>query len=97
MNKQEYGIFNPKNPIFLSFAKWIVILSTLFIIIVAISAISQGLQNGGLLLLGSIPYYFSGMVFVNMLYNIKDIKDEAVRTTRLLKEQLEILNKNETD
>ena len=84
MDKQEYGFFEPRNPMFLSFAKWIVIVTSGFLALIGLISLGDFPGYGFLLLIGAVIYYFSGMVFVNMLYNIRDIKLNTQKTNEIL-------------
>lgn len=95
MENQTESIFEPRNPLFLNFAKWLVIISSaiaMFIGVVGLTSPSP--QIGLALILGSIFNYFVGMVLVNMLFNIKDIKDQTKRTNDLLEMQIKLLEQD---
>ena len=95
MENQTESIFEPRNPLFLNFAKWLVIISSaiaMFIGVVGLTSASP--QIGLALILGSIFNYFVGMVLVNMLFNIKDIKDQTKRTNDLLEMQIKLLEQD---
>lgn len=95
MENQTESIFEPRNPFFLNFAKWLVIISSaiaMFIGVVGLTSPSP--QIGLALILGSIFNYFVGMVLVNMLFNIKDIKDQTKRTNDLLEMQIKLLEQD---
>jgi hypothetical protein len=96
MNDNKDSIFNPRNPIFLDVAKWVVLVSSGIMILLAFAAFANEMGGQGfLLLLGSVFNYFTGMVFVNMLHNIYDIKEQTKETNALLKKQFEAIQKNE--
>ncbi len=97
MDKNEQGIFEPRNPIFLDFAKWVVIITSGITLLLGIVSLSNLPNYGLLLILGSILYYFSGMVFVNMLFNIRDIKEQTYQTNKLLEKQIALLKQKEID
>lgn len=97
MNDKQYSIFDPRNPIFLSYAKWIVIIMSVLMILFGLLAIANGFAQGILIILGSVPYYFSGMVLVNMLYNIKETKDHSENISKLLEKNLKLVNENEAE
>lgn len=97
MNVNENSIFEPRNPIFLNFAKWVVIITSFVMMFIGVIALVSIPEQGLLIIIGSVIYYFMGMVYVNMLFNIKDIKDQTKITNELLAKQIELLKKNEIE
>lgn len=98
MNNNKDSIFNPRNPLFLDIAKWVVLVSSGIMILFAFAAFMNNMGGQGfLLLLGSVFNYFTGMIFVNMLHNIYDIKEQSKETNVLLKKQIELQQKNEIE
>lgn len=97
MNVNENSIFEPRNPIFLNFVKWVIIITSLVMMFIGVIALAQLPGQGLVIIIGSIIYYFMGMVYVNMLFNIKDIKDQTKLTNELLTKQIELLKKNEIE
>ena len=86
MENQTESIFEPRNPLFLNFAKWLVIISSAIAMFIGVFGLTFEFTQIGLsFILGSIFNYFVCMVLVNMLFNIKDIKDQTKRTNELLK------------
>jgi hypothetical protein len=97
MEKNQYSFFDPQNPMFLNAARWIVIITSGFALLIGIIALgNEYVENSLALIIGSALYYFTGMIFVNMLYNIRDIKLNTQRTNELLRKQLDT-NKNEAE
>lgn len=98
MNDHKDSIFDPRNPLFLDVAKWVVLIASVIMILISFAAFANNMGGQGfLLLLGSVFNYFTGMIFVNMLHNIYDIKQQTKETNALLKKQFESLQKNEID
>jgi len=98
MNDNKDSIFNPRNPLFLDVAKWVVLVSSSIMVLFAFAAFANNMGGQGfLLLLGSVFNYFTGMIFVNMLHNIYDIKEQSKETNALLKKQFDLQQKNEID
>ncbi|BCR35606.1 hypothetical protein [Mariniplasma anaerobium] len=96
MEKKQYSFFDPQNPMFLSVARWIVIITSGFALLIGIIALGNETPNSFALILGSVLYYFTGMIFVNMLFNIRDIRVNTQKTNELLEKQMHI-NKNEAE
>jgi uncharacterized membrane protein len=96
MDNTQYSFFDPQNPMFLSVARWIVIITSGLGLLIGIFALGNRIENSFALILGSVLYYFTGMIVVNMLYNIRDIKMNTLRTNELLRKQLDA-NKNEAE
>lgn len=97
MDNGQYSFFDPKNPMFLNVARWIVIITSGFALLIGIIALgNEYVENSFALILGSVLYYFTGMIVVNMLYNIRDIKINTRRTNELLEKQMNT-NKNEAE
>ena len=80
--------FDPRNPLYLNVAKWIVFVTSALIILIGFVALNNIPENGFFVMISGVVYYFSGMVFVNMLYNIRDIKLNTQRTNKLLEKQI---------
>lgn len=97
MYTNENSIFEPRNPIFLNFAKWVVIITSFVMMFIGVIALASIPDQGLIIIIGSVIYYFMGMVYVNMLFNIKDIKDQTRITNELLAKQIELLKKNEIE
>lgn len=95
MNENKYGFFDPRNPMYLEFARWVVIVTSAIAILIGIIGLEESGFLGITVILGGILSYFIGMIFVNMLYNIRDIKINTEKTNILLEKQLN-QNKNET-
>lgn len=89
MENKQYSIFDPKNPIFLSFARWVVILTSGIVIFLGFVGLASDSFIGFLVIIGGILNYFTGMIFVNMLYNIRDIKLNTKKTADLLEKQFQ--------
>ncbi len=88
MNQNKYDFFDPRNPLYLNVAKWIVFVTSALIILIGFVALNNIPENGFFVMISGVVYYFSGMVFVNMLYNIRDIKLNTQRTNQLLEKQI---------
>ncbi|AUD64947.1 hypothetical protein BK011_04365 [Tenericutes bacterium MZ-XQ] len=98
MNNNKDSIFNPRNPLFLDIAKWVVLVSSGIMILFAFAAFMNNMGGQGFLfLLGSVFIFFTGMTFVNMLHNIYDIKEQTKETNVLLKKQIDLQQKNEIE
>ena len=98
MNNNKDSIFNPRNPLFLDIAQWVVLISSGILVLLALVAFGNEMGGQGFLLLfGSVFNYFTGMIFVNMLHNIYDIKEQAKETNVLLKKQIDLQQKNEIE
>jgi uncharacterized membrane protein len=96
LDKKQYSFFDPKNPMFLNSARWIVIITSGLTMLIGIIALGNETPNSFALIFGSVLYYFTGMIIVNMLFNIRDIKLNTQKTNELLERQMNI-NKNEAE
>ncbi len=97
MDINEDSIFEPRNPVFLNFAKWVVIITAGIMLLIGIITFVNLPGQALIIIISSILFYFTGMVYVNMLYNIKDIKDQTKKTNELLEIQIKYLQKNEIE